>query len=70
MVNEVMLDSTKMIMPTAQASTSALRRVVMGERAVGHEAKPEELEAMKQLLGGGEPLMGGNSSQVYGSSQV
>jgi N-acyl-D-aspartate/D-glutamate deacylase len=30
---------------------SALRRVVMGERAVGEEATPEELEAMKQLLG-------------------
>lgn len=29
---------------------SALRRVVMGERAVGDEASPEELEAMKQLL--------------------
>jgi N-acyl-D-aspartate/D-glutamate deacylase len=30
---------------------SAVRRVVMGERAVGSEATPEELEAMKQLLG-------------------
>ena len=29
---------------------SALRRVVMGERAVGDEASSEELEAMKQLL--------------------
>ncbi|MBW2424405.1 MAG: amidohydrolase family protein [Deltaproteobacteria bacterium] len=29
---------------------SALRRVVMGERAVGHEASPEELEAMNALL--------------------
>jgi N-acyl-D-aspartate/D-glutamate deacylase len=29
---------------------SALRRVVMGERAVGHEATPEELEAMLALL--------------------
>jgi N-acyl-D-aspartate/D-glutamate deacylase len=30
---------------------SAVRRVVMGERAVGSEATAEELEAMKQLLG-------------------
>ena len=29
---------------------SALRRVVMGERAVGHEATPDELEAMNALL--------------------
>jgi N-acyl-D-aspartate/D-glutamate deacylase len=29
---------------------SALRRVVMGERAVGSQATPAELEAMKQLL--------------------
>lgn len=29
---------------------SALRRTVMGERAVGHEASPDELEAMKALL--------------------
>src|SRR5262245_6651469 len=29
---------------------SALRRVVMGERAVGHEATPEELAAMVALL--------------------
>ena len=29
----------------------ALRRAVMGERAVGHEATGEELEAMKALLG-------------------
>ena len=29
---------------------SALRRVVMGERAVGHEATSEELEAMNALL--------------------
>jgi N-acyl-D-aspartate/D-glutamate deacylase len=29
---------------------SALRRVVMGERAVGHEASQDELEAMEQLL--------------------
>ena len=29
---------------------SAIRRVVMGERAVGHEASADELEQMKQLL--------------------
>ena len=29
---------------------SAIRRVVMGERAVGHEATPEELEQMVALL--------------------
>src|SRR5439155_20508339 len=29
---------------------SALRRVVMGERAVGHEATPAELDAMRELL--------------------
>ena len=29
---------------------SALRRVVMGERAVGHEATPSEIEAMNALL--------------------
>ncbi len=29
---------------------SALRRVVMGERAVGHEAGPAELDAMRELL--------------------
>ena len=29
---------------------SALRRVVMGERAVGHEATPEELEKMERML--------------------
>ena len=32
------------------AGHSAIRRVVMGERAVGEEATPEELEAMKALL--------------------
>jgi N-acyl-D-aspartate/D-glutamate deacylase len=29
---------------------SAIRRTVMGERAVGHEATPEELQAMVELL--------------------
>lgn len=33
------------------AGHSAIRRVVMGERAVGEKATPEELEAMKDLLG-------------------
>jgi len=33
------------------AGHSAIRRVVMGERAVGEEANPEELGAMKALLG-------------------
>ncbi len=33
------------------AGHSAIRRVVMGERAVGHECTPEELEKMKTLLG-------------------
>jgi N-acyl-D-aspartate/D-glutamate deacylase len=32
------------------AGHSAIRRVVMGERAVGHEATPEELERMKEML--------------------
>ena len=32
------------------AGHSAIRRVVMGERAVGEKATPEELEAMKALL--------------------
>ncbi len=33
------------------AGHSAIRRVVMGERAVGSEATPEELDEMKALLG-------------------
>jgi N-acyl-D-aspartate/D-glutamate deacylase len=33
------------------AGHSAIRRVVMGERAVGEEATPDELEKMKKLLG-------------------
>ena len=32
------------------AGHSAIRRVVMGERAVGNKATPEELDAMRQLL--------------------
>jgi N-acyl-D-aspartate/D-glutamate deacylase len=39
------------------AGHSAIRRVVMGERAVGEEATPDELEKMKTLLG--ESLAGG-----------
>ena len=33
------------------AGHSAIRRVVMGERAVGEKATPDELEQMKALLG-------------------
>ncbi|MCX7864450.1 MAG: amidohydrolase family protein, partial [Novosphingobium sp.] len=33
------------------AGHSAIRRLVMGERAVGEQATPEDLEAMKALLG-------------------
>ena len=33
------------------AGHSAIRRIVMGERAVGEEATPEDLEQMKALLG-------------------
>ena len=33
------------------AGHSAIRRVVMGERAVGQKATPEDVEAMKALLG-------------------
>jgi N-acyl-D-aspartate/D-glutamate deacylase len=33
------------------AGHSAIRRVVMGDRAVGEEATPDELNAMKDLLG-------------------
>ena len=33
------------------AGHSAIRRVVMGERAVGHKATPEELAGMTELLG-------------------
>ena len=32
------------------AGHSAIRRVVMGERAIGHEATPEELQRMVELL--------------------
>jgi len=32
------------------AGHSAIRRVVMGERAVGHQATPDDLERMKRLL--------------------
>ncbi len=45
------LEGTLAINAGFMVGHSALRRVVMGERAVGHEATPEELERMKQLLG-------------------
>ena len=45
------LEGTLAINAVFMVGHSALRRVVMGERAVGHEATPEELERMKQLLG-------------------
>lgn len=32
------------------AGHSAIRRVVMGERAIGHQATPDELDRMKRLL--------------------
>ena len=44
------LEGTLSINAGFMVGHSALRRVVMGERAVGHEAEPKELEAMKQLL--------------------
>jgi N-acyl-D-aspartate/D-glutamate deacylase len=40
------------------AGHSALRRVVMGERAIGHPATREELEKMKRLLAKSEPQSG------------
>lgn len=44
------LEGTLAINAGFMVGHSALRRVVMGERAVGHEATPEELERMQQLL--------------------
>ena len=44
------LDGTLAINTGFMVGHSAIRRLVMGERAVGHEATPEELDAMKQLL--------------------
>jgi N-acyl-D-aspartate/D-glutamate deacylase len=45
------LDATLAINAGFMVGHSALRRVVMDERAVGHQATSEELERMKQLLG-------------------
>ena len=44
------LDGTLGVNAGFMAGHSAIRRVVMGERAVGHEATAEELAAMKALL--------------------
>ena len=44
------LDGTLAINTGFMVGHSAIRRLVMGERSIGHEASPEELEAMKQLL--------------------
>lgn len=44
------LDGTLAINTGFMVGHSALRRLVMGERAVGHEATDEELDAMKSLL--------------------
>jgi N-acyl-D-aspartate/D-glutamate deacylase len=45
-----MLEGRLAINAGFMAGHSAVRRVVMGERAVGHEATPDELERMKRLL--------------------
>ncbi len=47
---------------------SALRRVVMGEDAVGKEASPEQLEAMKQLLRDGLAAGGLGFSSTWSRS--
>jgi N-acyl-D-aspartate/D-glutamate deacylase len=44
------LDGTLAINTGFMVGHSAIRRLAMGERAVGHEATPEELETMQQLL--------------------
>lgn len=44
------LDGTLSINTGFMVGHSALRRLVMGERSVGHESTPEELAAMKQML--------------------
>ena len=44
------LEGTLSINAGFMVGHSALRRVVMGERAVGHKAEPQELEQLKQLL--------------------
>jgi N-acyl-D-aspartate/D-glutamate deacylase len=44
------LDGTLAINTGFMVGHSAIRRLVMGERSVGNEARPDELDAMKQLL--------------------
>ena len=44
------LDGTLAINTGFMVGHSAIRRLVMGERSVGHQAGPEELEAMKTML--------------------
>ena len=44
------LDGTLAINTGFMVGHSAIRRLVMGERSVGNEATPEELEAMKTML--------------------
>ena len=44
------LDGTLSINTGFMVGHSALRRLVMGERSVGNEATPEDLDAMKKLL--------------------
>ena len=44
------LDGTLAINTGFMVGHSAIRRLVMGTRSVGHEATAEEIEAMKQLL--------------------
>jgi len=44
------LEGTLSINTGFMVGHSAIRRLVMGERSVGHEASPEELKAMQELL--------------------
>ena len=44
------LDGTLAINTGFMVGHSAIRRLVMGERSIGHEATPEELSAMQELL--------------------
>ncbi|NQZ98123.1 MAG: amidohydrolase family protein [Myxococcales bacterium] len=52
-----LIDGTLAVNAGFMVGHSALRRVVMGERAVGHEATPDELKGMERLLA--ESLEGG-----------